>query len=410
MEEDIALSFLTKSLFQRTIWTLVPFAAAIALLYSLLLMTAMESSEDQIVKQYLQREFERFSADFESTSGGVTLPYTSYLSSHWVDDPGLDPNFRSLKEGLHESSNNQYQILVGIPAGSDRAIVMIVDEELLSTLDEMETPLIAAISIIGIIVTLFGGILATYFARKITQPIISLAEDASEDISHRGGFSGSKRQDEIGTLSRALTNLVKRLDKSLDRERDFTRHASHEMRSPLAVIGNSLSLLKMENIPDDKKRRGFERIEQSCIELQMLLDVFLCLGREDFSIPADALNVEELLISVLDRYEKTIESKTMSVDVNLPSGLTVTAPPALFTILLNNMVRNAVYHGNEYIKISIDQNRVEIINALPDKTSSSQHGYGLEICRRVSEQLGWQFSTVRNQRTYQSVAAFRQGT
>src|ERR1700749_3496368 len=92
---------------------------------------------------------------------------------------------------------------------------------------------------------------------------------------------GGKRSDtDVGSLIRGLHGLASRIDGYGERERNFTRDASHELRSPLTVIKMSTDMLADEAGLSDFGRRSLERIRRATREMEALVEAMLILARE----------------------------------------------------------------------------------------------------------------------------------
>ena len=81
-------------------------------------------------------------------------------------------------------------------------------------------------------------------------------------------------------MAGALTKLTQRVNAFVDRERNFTRDASHELRSPLTVIRMAADLLLAESSLDDRGKATVNRIKRAATDMVELVETFLMLARE----------------------------------------------------------------------------------------------------------------------------------
>jgi len=92
--------------------------------------------------------------------------------------------------------------------------------------------------IAGPIALAFSAIGGYLIARKTLRPIVEMAR-ASEQISARSldaRLGIENPHDELGQLAGVLNRLLGRLEISFDRQRQLMADASHELRSPVAVL------------------------------------------------------------------------------------------------------------------------------------------------------------------------------
>src|SRR5690606_18609193 len=138
----------------------------------------------------------------------------------------------------------------------------------------------------GLLLLLTGWGLAGTMANRIVRPISRLAEDVralSFDANPPRMPSVYRAEDEIGLLSDTICQLLQRIEQFTQREREFTAHASHELRTPAAIIGGAAELLREQlTVP----QAPLDRIERAVARIEELIDTFLFLSREDGEVDA----------------------------------------------------------------------------------------------------------------------------
>jgi two-component system, OmpR family, sensor histidine kinase ChvG len=125
------------------------------------------------------------------------------------------------------------------------------------------------------IASLAAAILVSiFFSWTIVRPLRQLRVDARAVLDRRGRirahFKGSKRQDEIGELSRALERIMRRLDGHVAFIETFAGDVVHELKNPLASIRNANEMLADVNSPGDR-RRFLAVIEREVARMERLL-------------------------------------------------------------------------------------------------------------------------------------------
>ena len=94
--------------------------------------------------------------------------------------------------------------------------------------------------------------------RKVLKPVVKISSDVdkrgSSDLS---AISSARLPEEIAPLIQALNRLFNRLDESFKREREFTDHAAHELRTPLAAMKTQTQVLKKKNAGASRIQRRF---------------------------------------------------------------------------------------------------------------------------------------------------------
>ena len=180
--------------------------------------------------------------------------------------------------------------------------------------------------------------------RKITNTARRISND---DLS--GRIEGINTQDEVAELAETFNSMIERLEVSFKRERQFTSDASHELRTPMAVITacteDALScndpLIKEENLLMIQKEN--ERMTKMLSQLLMLSRGYE--GRYHFE-PEDLL-IYDMAESVAESMRQLADEKSITIHNQIPENTHIYADQSLFTQLLVNLIENAIKYGHE---------------------------------------------------------------
>ena len=85
--------------------------------------------------------------------------------------------------------------------------------------------------------------------------------------------------DELGELSRTLNRMLVSLESAFQRERRFTSDASHELRTPVAVILAYAESLQGDPSLSTDARAKVEPILRECRRMQRMIEQMLTLTR-----------------------------------------------------------------------------------------------------------------------------------
>ena len=254
--------------------------------------------------------------------------------------------------------------------------------------------------------------------RRTVSPIILLAKEINRldlnqpEISIINDFSGGfDANNEIQTLSDAISRLGERLNDFISRERNFTRDASHELRSPLTVINIAADMLLSEQELSPPAYKSVIRIKRAVDDMRQLTEVFLLLAREN----EDALTTENFYLN--DIIEEEIEqatllnkNKNVIIKYQPRNRLNIDASAPVISVLLGNLIRNAILYTDQgEVTVCIDQKSVIISDSghgIPtsqldqlfkpfqrgENENASGYGIGLTIVKRLSERFNWPLS------------------
>ncbi len=216
---------------------------------------------------------------------------------------------------------------------------------------------------------------------------------------------------EVETLVRSLSKYSKRIKHFVERERAFTRDASHEFRTPLTVIKMASDLLLAEPNLDDYARNYGQRIQGSARDMEELIDAFLILAREtDNEFEDEPVLVSDVVAYEVDAAKIYNVEKELSINVIELHPLQLTTARKVLCIVLGNLIRNAMLYTNEGgVTITISKKAVTVsdtgVGMSADQTRKifrpyyrgqqndgqerQGYGVGLTIVKRLSSRFDW---------------------
>ncbi|MEM7358919.1 MAG: HAMP domain-containing sensor histidine kinase [Pseudomonadota bacterium] len=216
---------------------------------------------------------------------------------------------------------------------------------------------------------------------------------------------------EVEKLAKSFSSYSKRIKLFVERERAFTRDASHEFRTPLTVIKMACDLLLAESDLNDYSRKYANRIRGAARDMEELIDAFLILAREtDKEFEDEHVVVSEMVEREVKAANIYTEGKDVEILVKEEHPLELFTARKVLSIVLGNLIRNAVLYTNEgTVQVSIKENAVEIADTgigmceeqikrifqpyyradHNNKTERKGYGVGLTIVKRLSNRFDW---------------------
>ena len=210
--------------------------------------------------------------------------------------------------------------------------------------------------------------------------------------------------DEIDELTRAFDHYLTRLAAFIERERAFAADASHELRTPLAVIRAAAEVLADDPrlTPDQAVR--IARIERATVEMAELIAALLLLAREETTSTEESCDATRIAADCIERYRPLALSRDTHIGLDAAT-VQLRAPPALFAIVVTNLVHNAVAHTREgRIAVTLDAStlvvrdtgsgiRGEALGHVFERyyrgADSAGAGIGLSLIKRICDRIDW---------------------
>ncbi|GJF35023.1 two-component sensor histidine kinase [Kitasatospora sp. NE20-6] len=218
------------------------------------------------------------------------------------------------------------------------------------TAEDLTTAALAALS--GLLVVTVGVVTwrATGRALRPVEAIrAEVAAIGDRDLDRRVPEPGS--DDEIARLARTMNGMLDRLEAAGVRQRRFIADASHELRSPLAVLRTQLEVAHTHPDPDVRADMVAGAL-QDTDRLQSLATDLLLLARLDATGhdgPREDIDLTELV-------RTTVEARSgqrPAVTLDLTGRAAVTGNPMWLGRLLTNLLDNAQRHARTTVTVRL---------------------------------------------------------
>lgn len=323
----------------------------------------------------------------------------------------LEPGYYSTEGGFRNFTSNAsvagsgsfHAIVVDAPPG--RLITVVDIEEL-----ENDQNLVSLLSLawLFISVVLIGGVIF-WLQANLVRPVRDLAARMqSIDPSSVGErLPTTYKQEEVLIIAQASNIHLARVEQFIERERSLLDQASHEFRTPIAVIAGAVDLLKQNTLPPSSQP-ALSRIEHAVADLSETMVALLYLAREpDRGGEAEDVTVlHELLPRLVRDHEHLLAGKTAVLQIGDIEPTYLTAPDAMVRIAVSNLIRNAVESTETgSIDVSLTNGVVSVIDSgsgfnpveaarryresLRMAAPTRGQGLGLFLISRICERFGW---------------------
>ena len=196
--------------------------------------------------------------------------------------------------------------------------------------------------------------------RAALRPVDALTREAAEISSLESGrkLSPVGGDDEIARLARTLDGMLARLAVTFARERAFVDDASHELRSPIAVLRGELELAVAAIDGNDKAEveRSLRAALAETDRLTRLAEDLLLLARERAGMLILAREPVDLLELATDEAKRLGPPLDLHIEV-VGSPAVVAADPDRLRQVLGNLAHNSATAGARSVQIRIGRDR-----------------------------------------------------
>jgi two-component system, OmpR family, sensor kinase len=197
------------------------------------------------------------------------------------------------------------------------------------------------------------------FIGRVLSPvsqIAKLADSLGESDLHRR-VEVRAPDDEVGELVSTFNRMLARLDASFQALRSFTADASHELRSPLAVMATELEYALARHRSEADSERAMRVLQEEVRHMSEMVEKLLTLARLDageLRPASQRLDVTDFVHEATARWLAAAGAKDVRVEVRTPESGTILADPALTRRILDNLLDNAIRHSPPGGEVRVD--------------------------------------------------------
>jgi len=389
--------------------------------YGLLLSAAViahgflinEFAERLVWDSLLHSELEHHFQHEESDPAYRWRDYPKLQLYQTPDKPPPVP-LQALSEGIHdelELNNSEVLVLVEERSGVRYTLVLDITE-----LESREDWIILFVIGLAVLLVLVMGSLGGWFLRRALQPLQRLANDIHALEPHRSDQQievSDHDSSELLIIANALNDYQRRTEAFLERERVFIDTASHELRTPIAVItGASELALDQPDLPP-VARVQIQRTLRTARNVEQLINLLLTLTKDPARLARSnsLLSLHELVPDVLNDHRHLLQGKSLNIVIDALEPCVVEAPLHIVQAAIGNLLRNAIEHSDRgEIHVRLDADAIITIEdpghgMSPEEISRvyaqlargggdprAGGGIGLHLLARLCEHLDWALS------------------
>lgn len=318
-----------------------------------------------------------------------------------------------------QSLENRYLILRS-PLGMDSGNGTIEIVQSMETFDGLLHQFLIVMMIAGlgsIVLSGFGGMIIAKQLLKSVKTILNTMKKIKKTGLHERVPSYG-RKDEITEIGELFNETMDKLEESFMQQKQFVENASHELRTPIAIIRGHLTLLNRwgKHDPkqlDDSLNSALEEIELLSNLVTELLELSKA-DSENLNEQVEAVNPVPIIENTIRNFQILHEDFEFILDMKNIEGTMIYIHPRHLEQLLVILLDNAVKYSkeNKWIKCSIQKKdnfiQIEISDkgiGIPkqdiplvlnrfyrvDKARSRKqggHGLGLAIANKLVEKYG----------------------
>ena len=207
----------------------------------------------------------------------------------------------------------------------------------------------------AVVLGLLGG---WWLTRKALTPVSKLTDAITKvhERNLRDPLPRSGNGDELDQLTKVFNDTLARLDDSFKRIREFTLHASHELKTPLTVLcGEIETALRDESLPPAERERAASQIDE-LRRLARIVDGLTLLAKADtgqVTLKFEPLRFDELVREVFADAQILAEPQHIRVELAACGEISLRGDRHRLRQLLLNLADNAVKYNQSQGRVTM---------------------------------------------------------
>ena len=324
------------------------------------------------------------------------LPKTHRLSGYVQAD--VPAHYANFPLGVHEDDDND-SVHVGVFDTSAGRLYFTID---LSDIEALEVHLSWILAGVVLVGTLLAGLLGWYFAGTALKPLGRLAQavDALPLEPRASNLRAQVSHDELGQLAGAIDDYQHRLVEADAHEQAFFADASHELRTPIAVVQGATEVM-LDDVDAERDPRRIERLrrlERGVRDMTNLTEMLLVVARRR------ALQLEQVdAAAFLHEAIEPLRTDPAQPAVEIIAAGALQVPKREALLLLRHAIGKLGWPSSgEALRLRLDGRQLELATnahaGMPAAMQRSDTGGAGALSQRLAAQLGWRFEQASAER------------
>ena len=322
----------------------------------------------------------------------------------------LPPALRGLTPGVHDDilvDGVERVVLVRQVEGGPLMLALDITD-----LEQREFDM--GLTVIGSAITLIVllGLAIAWSVNRLVRPLSNMAHKIARLQPDQPGQRievPDTASAELVVIADALNDYLQRNDRFVERERVFIDSASHELRTPIAVITGASEIALQHEMPT-ATRSQLTRIRRTARDVEHLISLLLVLARDPARLArsSDRVALDQLLPEIVEDHRYLTRDKDLTVTLEPMPAIEIVAPLPIVQAAIGNLLRNAIEHSDRgEITVRLEDPATVVIDdpghgMTPEEISAiyarvargggdrGGSGIGLDLISRLCEHLGWQ--------------------
>lgn len=340
----------------------------------------IEKNPTTFVKNIEEKSYD-YGICIEIINGNNSLVYNSMYKGCLLRTNNNE-NISSIKKQMYESKETLYKVKLIDPEYETKSIlyglrlnngIYIYLNTTLENIESTSQILQSQMKYITLFVLVLSYIVAYYFSKRITRPIIKITNKARDlgngNVSIKFDTSNIKELDELSSTLNIATAEFRKTD---ELRRDLMANVSHDLKTPLTMIKAYAEMVKDISYNNEEKRNEHLNIIITESErLNTLVNDILELSRiqsNNQELVITEFDVVEEIKNIINSYSIIKETLNYNFIINTPEKCFIKGDQKKINRVIYNLINNAInYTGaDNKVYVTVTENKKKISISIKD--------------------------------------------
>ncbi len=254
---------------------------------------------------------------------------------------------------------------------------------------------------------IIAALSSIFASRWIIKPLKTLSDSIKFNDTETPLNLPLYSNDELGYLAKVISKYDEDKFQQIKNEQAFISDCSHELRTPMTIINNSVGILNELPLNDERRDKVMARITRSGKRMQRLAQTFLLIGRQRQD-ELEKIILHDLIHDTVKEIQSLNPHHELIVVNTVPKNLTISSRRESISILCNNIIGNCFQHlqtgrlkitttlENDLLRLSFTDNGPGFSKPTENTDSNIGYGIGLMLIERLCKREKWNLKLEQN--------------
>jgi len=212
-------------------------------------------------------------------------------------------------------------------------------------------------SIIMLIPSIVASSLLTRFILRPIQQLIEAMRESEKKIGWQKIKLSDRSKDELYEMGKTYNKMMNTLQKSYEKQEMFVSDASHELKTPLAIIQSYAQLMKRHGKDPEITEEAIEAIASESVRMQQLVEQMLVLARSAETKAFTSVSLSEIIDASVHRFQDIATKQIIWERHKRPA--TILGDKDQLTQVIYILLDNAIKYGGDVITVQLNERHGE---------------------------------------------------